>query len=92
MDEVQKILKNPLVSQGLKTVAPQVALGVDIVTAMFASQRRKPRVEDILSIIDKRLAEVLKALATTESKHYRQECEIRAHELLGVLNKLEHVL
>ena len=93
MQEVQKILSNPLVSAGLKIAAPEIALGVDlavtVVGSLFGSRRRKPSATKLLAAIDKRLAKVLEDLATTESKHYRRECEIRAHELLGVLNEWE---
>lgn len=91
MEAVQKILQNPLVLNGLKMVAPEVALGVDlamtVVSGIFGSRKRKPSAVKLLAAIDKRLAQVIKDLATTKSKYYRRECEIRAHELLGVLNE-----
>jgi hypothetical protein len=48
----------------------------------------KGQEQDVVAVIDQRLASILKDLATTRSKHYKQECEIRAHELLGILNDL----
>ncbi|MCV0439710.1 MAG: hypothetical protein K5880_13875 [Hydrogenophaga sp.] len=95
MDEVQKVLQNPLVRTGLKTVAPQVALGVDlavtVVGGLFGSRKRKPSAAKLMAVIDKQLAKVLEDLATTESKHYRNECEIRAHTLLGVLMEWDRI-
>lgn len=95
MDEVQKVLNNPLVRNGLKVVAPEIGLGVDlamtVVGGLFGSRRRKPSAQQLLAVIDKQLAGILKDLATTESKHYRRECEIRAHALLGVLMEWDKI-
>ena len=96
MEEVQKILQNPLVKAGLKVAAPEIALGVDlailVVGSIFGSRKKKkPSAEKLLGAIDKRLADILKDLALTKSKGFRQECEIRAHELLGILNEWEKI-
>jgi len=91
MDAVTKILSNPVLRQSLKILVPQVALGVDLavtlVGAYLKTRKRKASIEKLLKAIDTRLAVVLERLATTESKGVRQECEVRAHELLGVLNE-----
>jgi hypothetical protein len=84
MEEVQQIIANPIIRQGLKVVAPELALGVDLVLTIFGSKRK--RQPSLLPLVDKRLAFLLKEIATTKSALYRQECEIRAHELLGLLN------
>ena len=95
MNEVQKVLQNPVIRAGLKIAAPEIALGVDLAVtiagSLFGSRKRKPSAQKLLFVIDKRLATVLEALATTTSEHYRREYEIRAHELLGILNEWEEI-
>ena len=94
MQEVQKILNNPLLRLGLKTVAPELALGIDLAVmtydAILGGSQRIPYAKHLLGLtntIDKRLAELLEGIATTQSKHKRRDYEIRAHELLGILNE-----
>lgn len=91
MDAVTRILSNPAVRKGLLVAAPEIALAVDlavtIVKAFLKTRKRKSSVKKLLEAVDARLAVVLEELATTESKGMRKECEIRAHELLGVLNE-----
>ena len=88
MDEVAKILGNPAVRAGLKVVAPEIGLGLDlavtIVNGLFGS-RRKPKVEKLVAVMDKQLAGYLKELTTTKSKLRQQELEIRIHTLLGII-------
>lgn len=91
MDEVKKLLQDPLILQGLRIVAPEIAIGIDLVSSVFGISRRRRSAEQVLAIVDKRLAEALRELATTKSKFRRNECEIRAHELLGVLNDWQRV-
>lgn len=88
MDEVAKILSSPAVRAGLKVVAPEIGLGVDlaitIVKGLFGSGR-KPKAESLVAVLDKQLAGLLKELATTKSKLRQQELEIRIHALLGII-------
>ncbi len=86
MDEVNKILSNPIVSGGLKIVAPQIALGIELIRSLFSSSS-KPSLKQLLSAIDSQLASLLKELATTKSKFRRQELEIRIHTILSILNE-----
>lgn len=91
MDEVQKLLNNPVLRQGLKIVAPEIGLGVDLVVGLFGAAKKEHSAKQLMSVIDKELAKVLEDLATTESRHYRRECEIRAHTLLGVLMEWDKI-
>jgi hypothetical protein len=88
LNEVKKILSNPIVKTGLRVVAPELVIGVDLALSVADGLfKSKPSTETLVSVVDKRLAEMLSEIATTESKHYRRECEIRAHELLFILNE-----
>jgi hypothetical protein len=93
MEEVQKVLNNPVIRQGLKVAAPELALGVELavgfVTTLFGRRKRRLSVKKLAGVVDQRLAKILTDIATTKSKHHKQECEIRAHELLGILNTWE---
>lgn len=93
MKEVQNILNNPLLKQSLKLVAPEVFLGLDLLTVIGSSffSSDPPPAKDLVAIIDKRLAAILKDLATTRSVLDRRRCEVRAHELLGILNEWEKI-
>ena len=93
MQEVQKLLSNPVFQLGLKAVAPEIAIGLDLIIAATSAfmGMGDDGVDMLLSVIDERLAEVLKELATTKSKHRRREYEVRAHELLGILNEWEKI-
>ncbi len=92
MDEVKKILSNPILRTGLKMAAPEVALGIDLAMLLFGSLgARKPSIAALLRVIDQRLAVILKELAETESRLRRSELEIRAHELLGLLNEWDKI-
>jgi hypothetical protein len=98
MQEVQKLLSNPLIRYGLRAAAPEVAVGIELIMgtvgAIMGSKKRVPYAKHLLAlttVIDKRLAEVLEVLATTKSKHRRREYEVRAHELLGILNEWEKI-
>ena len=98
MKEVQNILSNPLLKQGLKLVAPEIAIGIDLVVtaynALLGGEKRIPYAKHLLAlttVIDKRLAVLLEDLATTKSKARRRRCEIRIHELLGILNEWEKI-
>lgn len=88
MDEVTKILSSPAVRAGLKIAAPEIGLTVDlvltIVNGLFKA-RRKPKLDDLLAVMDKQLAVMLQELSTTKSKFRQQELEIRIHTLLGVI-------
>lgn len=88
MDEVAKILSSPAVRAGLKVVAPEIGLGLDlamtIVHGLFRA-RRKPKIEDLLAAMDKQLASLIAELAVTKSRFRQQELEIRIHTLLGVI-------
>lgn len=88
MYELEKILRNPILRTGLKAVAPEVALGVNLIMAIRGTVlERDPSIADLLQVIDRNLAETLEILATTESAHVRKEHEIRAHTLLDILNE-----
>jgi len=92
MDEIQKLLNNPVIKNGLRIASPEIALGVEILSAVGSGLfqgKKTPKATELLAVIDKRLAKVLNDLATTESRYYRRECETRAHELLGILNEWE---
>jgi hypothetical protein len=98
MEQVQRLLNNPLFKTGLRIAAPEVAVGVELlmstVGAIMGSKDRVPYAKHLLAlttVIDRRLAEVLEKLATTESKYRRREYEVRAHELLGILNEWEKI-
>ena len=91
MQEIQKLLSNPLIRHGLKVVAPELAIGIDLVSSFFSATAWEPSVEDMLAVIDKRLAVILEGIATTTSKRKRRRLEIRAHELLGILNEWEKI-
>ena len=90
MEEVKAILNNPIIKNGLRIAAPEIALGVEIISGLFSS-KRTTSAEQLLAVIDKELARVLETLATTESKNHRRECEIRAHTILGLLNEWEKI-
>ena len=92
MQEIQNLLRNPIIRHGLRLSAPEVAIGVEALILIISGvQKRKKRakLENLLAMIDQRLAKVIEELATTESEHMKTECEIRAHELLGLLNEWE---
>lgn len=92
MKEVQNILNNPLLKQSLRLVAPEVFLGLELLTAIGSNLfTRTPSVEELVAVIDKRLAVILQDLATTKSQSRRRQCEVRAHELLGILNEWEKI-
>ncbi len=84
MEELNKILANPIVSTSLKAVAPEIGLAIAVVQSIFGA-RHKPKLENLLSIIDKQLAAMIKELATTKSRPRQQELEIRIHTLLGII-------
>lgn len=84
LSNVQDVLSNPVIRQGLKIVAPEIAIALEIVQGLFG--KKKPQASDVLKIIDARLADLIRQLATTKSRLLRNELEIRIHELLGILN------
>lgn len=84
LSNVQQVLSNPVLRQGLKIVAPEVSIALEIIDSLFIES--PPLASDVLKIIDLRLADLLKQLATKQSDLLRNELEIRIHELLGVLN------
>lgn len=90
MRAVRDILNDPVLRHSLKIVAPELTLGVELAVALvdkFLENRKKSQsAKALVNLIDNRLAKVLRDLATSDSVHYRRECEIRAHELLGILN------
>ena len=89
MEEVTKILRNPLVRSALGIAAPEVAIGVELIVgvadSLFGSN--EPRAQELLAIIDRRLADVLRQLAEVRTKTHRHELEVRAHTMLGILNE-----
>lgn len=95
MDAVKNVMSNPVVKQGLKIVAPELVLGVnlavDLVGPLFRKKKKTPSATKLLAVIDKELAKVLETLGTTQSRGRQRECEIRAHTLLGVLNEWEKI-
>lgn len=93
MEAVNAVLKNPLIKNGLAIAAPEIAIGVELVSGIFGGLlgSNKRSAEQLLAVIDQELANVLKDLATTKSKHFRRECEIRAHTLLGILMEWDKV-
>jgi hypothetical protein len=87
LNEVNNILSNPLVSQGLKLAAPEIMLGVQLLGNVGGIFKKKnSKIQGMIGAVDKRLAENLETLATTQSDALKAECEIRCHELLGILN------
>ena len=95
MEAVTNLLSNPVIKQGLRMAAPEIALGVDlgvtIVGSLFRGRKKEKAAKRLLVVIDSELAKVLETLATTKSKHMRKECEIRVHTLLGVLNEWDKI-
>jgi len=95
LNNVQSVLNNPIVRQGLMIAAPEIALGIDLVVTitkgLFGSRKHSPSALELITIIDKRLAELLQQLATTKSRIMRSELEIRVHELLGILNSISKI-
>jgi len=95
LKNVEAVLGNPVVSMGLKMVAPQLAVGVDLlmsaVDGLFSSRRASKKLKNLSQAVDGRLAHLLEEIATTKSKHYRRECEIRAHEILHMLHEWEQI-
>lgn len=95
MDEVTKLLNNPTIKAGLRVFAPEISLGLDlavtVISSLFGRGQRKPKVEHLYAAVDRELAKVIKELATTKSKPYRQELEIRAHTLLGIIFEWEKI-
>lgn len=75
--------------------APEIAFGLDLAVSavglLFGSSKKSPTAEQVLHVIDARMAEVISDIATTKSKRYRRECETRLHELLGILNEWEKI-
>ncbi len=90
MEAVTQVLNNPIIRTGLKVVAPEIAVAVEVAMLFLKKRKKRASIEKLLEAIDKRLAKTLETLATTESKGLRRECEIRAHELLGVLNEWDN--
>ena len=88
MEEVRKILQNPIVRNGLRIVAPEIGVGIDLVLlvadVLFASN--EPGVQQLLAVIDRQLAGILEQLVEVRTEAQKQELEIRAHTLLGILN------
>ena len=85
LSNVQAVLNNPLVKQGIRVASPEVALGLEIIEGLFAKPMREA--SEVLKVIDKRLAELLKQLAESKSKLAIRELEVRIHELLEILNE-----
>jgi hypothetical protein len=88
VDEVAKILSSPAIKAGLKVVAPEIGLGLDlavtIVSGIFKA-RHKPKIEELLAVMDRQLAKLIGELAVTKSRPRQQELEVRIHALLGVI-------
>lgn len=85
---VGRVLDNPIVKAGLRLAGPQASLIADGLKALMLAfggrRKRKYKAKDVFKIIDKRAAELIETLATTRSKHERDEVEIRLHELLEI--------
>jgi len=84
VEEVTKLLSNPTIKAGLKVIAPEIGLALDIAAALFGASR-KPKAEQLYAVVDCELAKILKELATTKSRARRKELEIRAHTILGII-------
>jgi hypothetical protein len=92
MDKVTELLSNPAIRAGLSAVSPSLSLGVEAVLAIVSSLRRKPGVDELLAIIDDKLAKALRELATKNPPFfYKRELEIRAHQLLEIVMEWEKV-
>lgn len=92
MDRVTELLSNPAIRAGLTAVSPSLGLSIEAALAVVSSLRRKPGVSELLSIIDERLAHVLKELATANPPFfYKRELEIRAQQLLEIVIEWEKV-
>lgn len=94
MNKLKKVLDNPLVKAGIKTLAPEAAMIVglaDTLTQGLFVAKKKPHVARLLEIIEDEIAIAVEKLATTKSQHERDEYQVRAHALLGVLMKWEKI-
>lgn len=91
LGKVGELLSNPVVQQGLKASAPQIAMALDLVTAggaLFSTGRRGPSASDLVKDVDAELAKQLEILADkTISAPRRNNTEVRVQTLLGLLTK-----
>jgi len=91
LDKVSALLNNPLFKQGLKIAAPELVIGVELLTtagALFSSGRRGPKASDLVADADEALAKQLEILADPKSSAVLQRnTEIRVHTLLGLLTQ-----
>ena len=92
MQQVQNLLNNPVFKLTLKAIAPEIAIGLDLIVKTIGDiMGSYDPLDALLSVIDERLAEVLQELSSTRSEFHRRNLEVRAHELLGILNEWEQV-
>lgn len=85
---VNSVLNNSAVKAGLALAGPHATLmaeGVQALMLTFAgSRQRRHKASEVLSIIDKRAAELIESLSKAKSRRLRAELEIRLHELLEI--------
>jgi len=90
LKNVEAVLADPVVKAALNTVAPGIAVGIQVVGAVVDGLFRgwgSPSAKEVVKVMDQQLAEYIKELSSTQSKVYRRELEIRIHTILGVLNE-----
>lgn len=82
MSDLNKIINNPILWQAIKVVSPEIAIGVELVKSLFGKKTKNI----LLISIDKRIVHLLNELSKAQGPYYKQELEIRIHELLTLLN------
>lgn len=90
MDKVTELLSNPVIRAGLNAASPSLGVGIEAALLVVSSLRRKPGVNELLGIIDTKLASILRELATGKQPFfYQRELEIRALQLLEIVVEWE---
>lgn len=93
LSSINSVLQDPAVQAGIGILGkfkPEIGLAIELVAAIARDWQTNSEINAAIKILDERIAEHIRALTTSKMTDEEQfELEIRLHELLAVIMKLQ---